>query len=115
MALQGMVGLPQLTAKSHLKPKAKSVIFCYMSGGASHIDTFDPKPELKKYAGKPMPVKIERTQFNKNGNVFASPFEFKKSGESGIPVSSIFPKVSEMADELALVRTMTSKVNEHAQ
>ncbi len=115
MALQGMVGLPQLTAKSHLKPKAKSVIFCYMSGGASHIDTFDPKPELKKYAGKPMPVKIERTQFNKNGNVFASPFEFKKSGESGIPVSSIFPKVAEMADELAVVRSMTSKVSEHAQ
>ena len=62
-----------------------------------------------------MPVKIERTQFNKNGNVFPSPFEFKQWGQSGIPVSSIFPKVGEMADDLAVVRSMTSKVNEHAQ
>ncbi len=116
LALQGMLGSKAaLAAKTHLKPKAKSVIFCYMSGGASHIDTFDPKPELKKYAGKPMPVKIERTQFNKNGNVFPSPFEFKQYGKSGMPVSSIFPKVGEMADDLAVVRSMTSKVNEHAQ
>ena len=116
LALQGMLGSQAaLAAKTALKPKAKSVIFCYMSGGASHIDTFDPKPELKKYAGKPMPVKIERTQFNKNGNVFPSPFEFKRWGKSGMPVSSIFPKVGEMADDLAVVRSMTSKVNEHAQ
>ena len=116
LALQGMLGTPAaLSAKTNFKAKAKSVIFCYMSGGASHLDTFDPKPELKKYAGKPMPVKIERTQFNKNGNVFPSPFEFKPYGKSGIPVSSIFPKVGEMADELAVVRSMTSKVNEHAQ
>ena len=79
MALQGMLGSQTtLAAQTHFKPKAKSVIFCYMSGGASHIDTFDPKPLLSKYAGKPMPVKIERTQFNKNGNVYPSPFEFKK-------------------------------------
>ena len=116
LALQGMLGTPAvLSAKTNFKAKAKSVIFCYMSGGASHLDTFDPKPELKKYAGKPMPVKIERTQFNKNGNVFPSPFEFKPYGKSGIPVSSIFPKVCEMADDLAVVRSMTSKVNDHAQ
>ena len=116
LALQGMLGSQAAQAANALvNPKAKSVIFCYMSGGASHIDTFDPKPILKKYGGKPMPVKIERTQFNKNGNVFPSPFEFKQWGQSGIPVSSIFPKVGEMADDLAVVRSMTSKVNEHAQ
>ena len=98
-----------------LEPRAKHVIFCYMSGGVSHLDSFDPKPRLKKEAGKPMPVKIERTMFNNNGNIFPSPFEFKRHGESGIPVSSMFPHIATCADELAVVRSMTSKVNEHAQ
>jgi hypothetical protein len=86
-----------------------------MSGGVSHIDTFDPKPTLEKFAAQPMPVKVERTQFNKNGNVFPSPFKFKRHGQSGIPVSSIFPRTAEMIDEIAVIRSMTSKVNEHAQ
>ena len=86
-----------------------------MSGGVSHIDTFDPKPALQKYTGKPMPVKVERTQFNNNGNIFPSPFEFKRYGQSGIPVSSIFPRTAKMVDEMAIIRSMTSKVNEHAQ
>jgi hypothetical protein len=115
LALQGLLGQYQLSAKPHYTPKAKSVIFCYMSGGVSHIDTFDPKPTLKKFAGQPMPVRVERTQFNNNGNVFPSPFKFKRYGQSGIPVSSIFPKTAEMIDEIAVIRSMTSKVNEHAQ
>ena len=115
LALQGLLGENQLSAKPHFTPKAKSVIFCYMSGGVSHIDTFDPKPALKKFAGQPMPVKVERTQFNNNGNVFPSPFKFKRYGQSGIPVSSIFPRTAEMIDEIAVIRSMTSKVNEHAQ
>ena len=115
LALQGLLGQNQLSAKPHFTPKAKSVIFCYMSGGVSHIDTFDPKPTLNKFAGQPMPVKVERTQFNNNGNVFPSPFKFKRYGQSGIPVSSIFPKTAEMIDEIAVIRSMTSKVNEHAQ
>ena len=115
LALQGLLGQNQLSAKPHFTPKAKSVIFCYMSGGVSHIDTFDPKPTLNKFAGQPMPVKVERTQFNNNGNVFPSPFKFKKYGQSGIPVSSIFPRTAELIDEIAVIRSMTSKVNEHAQ
>lgn len=115
LALQGLLGQNQLSAKPHYTPKAKSVIFCYMSGGVSHIDTFDPKPTLSKFAGQPMPVKVERTQFNNNGNIFPSPFEFKRYGQSGIPVSSIFPRTAEMIDEIAVIRSMTSKVNEHAQ
>lgn len=94
---------------------AKNVILCYMSGGASHLDTFDPKPRLQKEAGKPMPVKIERTQFNNNGNIFPSPFPFQQYGESGIPVSSLFPHVAQSVDELAVIRSMTSSFNEHAQ
>ncbi|MEM7454405.1 MAG: DUF1501 domain-containing protein [Planctomycetota bacterium] len=95
--------------------KAKHVIFCFMSGGVSHIDSFDPKPRLNELAGEPMPVKVERTQFNQNGNVMPCPFEFTQWGESGIPISSLFPNIGEVADELAVVRSMTSNVNEHAQ
>ena len=115
LALQGLIGQSQVLARPHYTPRAKSVIFCYMSGGVSHVDTFDPKPKLQEMAGKPMPVKVERTQFNNNGNIFPSPFEFQKHGESGIPVSSIFPKTAKMVDEMAVIRSMTSKVNEHAQ
>ena len=60
-------------------------------------------------------MKVQRTQFNNNGNVMASPFEFKQWGESGMPISSMFPKLGEVADELAVVRSMTTPVNEHAQ
>ena len=118
MALQGLMASPAFgstTKKPHFKPRAKHVILCYMSGGASHVDTFDPKPKLKELHGKPMPVKVERTQFNNNGNIMASPFEFKQYGQSGLPVSSLFPTVAESADELAVIRSLTSKVNEHAQ
>jgi len=96
-------------------PRAKHVIFCYMSGGVSHVDSFDPKPRLKRDHGKPMPMPVERTQFNKNGNVMGSPFEFKQYGKSGIPVSSMFPQIGGVIDEIAVIRSMTSAVNEHAQ
>ncbi|NNM30283.1 MAG: DUF1501 domain-containing protein, partial [Akkermansiaceae bacterium] len=100
----------------HFRPRARSVIFCYMSGGVSQVDSFDPKPKLRDLDGQPMPVKVERTQFNKNGNIYASPFEFKKCGDSGIEISSMFPKLRAWCpDELAVVRSMTAKVNEHAQ
>jgi hypothetical protein len=95
--------------------KAKHVIFCFMSGGVSHVDSFDPKPKLKDLHGQPMPVRVQRTQFNKNGNVMASPFEFKKHGQSGIPVSNMFPELATLVDELAIVRSMTTPVSEHAQ
>ncbi len=101
--------------ETHHEPKAKHVIFCFMSGGVSQVDTFDPKPKLRELHGQPMPVKIERTQFNNNGNVMASPFDFKRFGESGLPVSNMFPKIGSVADELAVVRSMTTPVNEHAQ
>lgn len=101
--------------QTHHVAKAKHVIFCFMSGGVSHIDSFDPKPRLAKDHGKPMPVKVERTMFNDNGNIMASPFKFSPSGKNGIPVSSMFPHIADVVDELAIIRSMTSPVNEHAQ
>jgi len=99
----------------HFKPRAKRVIFCYMSGGVSHVDSFDPKPELAKRQGQPMPVPVKPTMFNNNGNIMASPWEFKRRGQSGLEVSELFPHIAEHADSLAVIRSMTSKVNEHAQ
>lgn len=99
----------------HHPPKAKRVIFCFMSGGVSHVDSFDPKPKLRELHGKPMPTKVERTQFNNNGNVMASPFAFTPHGESGTEVSSLFPRIGRWVDEMAVIRSMTTAVNEHAQ
>ena len=121
LALKGLLESQQARAASALStlpphtPRARHVIFCYMSGGVSHVDSFDPKPKLQQLAGKPMPVKVERTQFNRNGNVFPAQFEFNKHGHSGLEVSSMFPHLAKQADELAVIRSMTSKVNEHAQ
>ena len=100
----------------HHPPKAKQVIFLYMDGGPSQIDTFDPKPMLNKYDGQaPAELfRIEPTQFNDNGNVFASPWKFRQYGESGIPVSDLFPHVAECVDELAVIRSMASEFPEHS-
>ncbi|MDG2124658.1 MAG: DUF1501 domain-containing protein [Verrucomicrobiales bacterium] len=110
-ALQSLMAAPV----PHRRPKAKNVIFCFMSGGVSHVDSFDPKPRLQQLAGKPMPVRVERTQFNNNGNIFPSPFEFSRHGQSGLEISSMFPEIAKHADDLAIVRSMTTSVNEHAQ
>ncbi len=96
-------------------PRAKNVIFCFMSGGVSHVDTFDPKPRLARDHGKPMPMAIERTQFNNNGALMASPWKFRQYGQSGLAVSDLFPKIGGCADDLAVVRSMTAKFSEHAQ
>lgn len=102
-------------ATTHHAPKAKHVVFCFMSGGVSAVDSFDPKPRLQRDHGKPMPTKIERTMFNNNGQIMASPFEFSPAGQSGMPISSMFPHIAKVADELAVIRSMTSPLNEHAQ
>ena len=116
LALTGLTSRVRArTRPPRFGPRAKQVIFCYMSGGVSHVDTFDPKPRLRLEHGKPMPMKIERTQFNQNGNIFGSPYTFKPYGKSGIPVSSLFPHVATCVDDLAVIRSMTSIANEHAQ
>ncbi len=97
----------------HFAAKARSVIFLYMDGGPSQVDTFDPKPRLTQENGQPFKMKIEPTQFNNNGNTLASPWKFQNHGQSGIPVSELFPHVAEHVDELAIVRSMTSNFSEH--
>ena len=99
----------------HFAPKARNVIFCYMSGGMSQVDTFDPKPRLTQEAGEPMPFKTERTMFNQDGDIFPSPWEFRRRGGGGVPVSDLFPHIGAMADELCVIRSMTAKFMEHAQ
>ena len=118
LALSSMLNNNSLAAtkpKLHHGAKAKSVILLYMSGGVSHVDSFDPKPLLKKLHGKPMPVALERTQFDANGNIMASPWESKRYGESGLELTNMFPEIAERADDLAICRSMTAKFSEHAQ
>ena len=110
-----MAGVRRAVEREAARRQAKHVIFCFMSGGVSQVDSFDPKPELERLHGQPMPVAVQRTQFNNNGNVMASPFRFNRHGESGLAVSSMFPHIATVADELAVIRSMTSSVNEHAQ
>jgi hypothetical protein len=100
----------------HFAPKARNVIFLYMDGGPSQIDTFDYKPLLEKFNGQdPRKAigKIERTQFDNVGKVLKSPWNFKRYGECGHWVSDLFPHVAKHADKLCVIKSMTSKFNEH--
>jgi len=96
----------------HFAPKAKRVIHLFMNGGASHLDTFDPKPALAQYAGKMLPVENLRTE-RKTGAAFPSPFTFKKYGQSGMEISDLFPNVAKSADELCVIRSMNADVPNH--
>ena len=97
----------------HFKAKVKRVVYLYMDGGPSQVDTFDPKPQLAKENGQPFKMKIEPTQFNNIGNTLQSPWKFTKHGESGTPVSELFPHVAKHVDDLAVIRSMTSAFSEH--
>jgi hypothetical protein len=97
----------------HYKAKAKSVIFLFMDGGVSQIDSFDPKPRLRQEHGKPIPMKTPTTVFNIGNNCLGSPFEFKQYGQSGTPVSELFPNVATCVDDLTIVRSMVSDHSEH--
>jgi hypothetical protein len=96
----------------HFPGKAKRVIHLFMNGGPSHVDTFDPKPALDKYDGKPLPTENPRTE-RKTGAAFRSPFEFRKYGRSGIEVSELFPHVAESIDDIAVIRSMHADVPNH--
>ncbi|MEM9644435.1 MAG: DUF1501 domain-containing protein [Planctomycetota bacterium] len=100
-------------AGTHHTAKAKRVVFLYMDGGPSQVDTFDPKPRLTQEDGKKFGMKMEKTQFDNAGNTLASPWKFQRHGESGLPISDLFPHVSKHADKLCVVRSMTSQFSEH--
>lgn len=99
--------------RPHHRAKAKQIIFLYMDGGPSQMDSFDPKPALEKYHGKPFPASMEPTQFDNVGSTLASPWKFHQYGESGLWISDLFPHIAQQADELCVVRTMTSQFSEH--
>ncbi len=92
--------------------RAKRVVHFFLNGGPSHVDSFDPKPSLDKYAGQPLPGEYIKTE-RKTGSVFPSPFKFKPCGRSGIPVSDLFPKIGECVDELAIIRSMKAELPNH--
>lgn len=101
------------TPQPHFAPRARNIIYLYMDGGPSQVDTFDPKERLTRDHGKPFPMKMEPTQFNNNGNTLGSPWTFQNFGQSGIPVSSLFPHVSKHVDDMAVIRSMVSEFSEH--
>jgi len=97
----------------HYPSRVRHVIFLYMDGGPSQVDTFDPKPRLNREHGRPFALPMEPTQFNDNGTTLGSPWEFGRYGQSGLPVSALFPQVGQCADELCVIRSMTSNFSEH--
>lgn len=86
--------------------RAKRVIFLFMKGGPSHMDTFDYKPQLQKDDGKPLPFDKPRVQFAPTGELLASPWKFKQHGESGIMVSELFPHVAKCVDDLCIINSL---------
>ena len=92
-------------------PQAKRVIFLFMDGGVSHVDTFDPKPELDKRHGQPAKWRIDtRSQaVSANRKWLKSPWAFQQRGESGLWVSNLFPEVAEVADNLCVIRSMVGE------
>jgi hypothetical protein len=104
---------PLAPRPTHFAARARSVIFLFMDGGPSQVDTFDPKPRLDREHGQPIKVRTHPTQFNNVGNVLRCPWKFRQYGENGLPVSDLFPHVGRCADDLAVIRSMVSNFSEH--
>ena len=107
-------GQPQRPTSAHFQPRTNAVIQLYMHGGPSHVDLLDPKPLLNRFDGTAPPDEVaddeERTK-----NLMASPFQFRRCGESGLEFSEIQPFVSQHADDIAVVRSMFSEHRNHEQ
>ncbi len=107
---------PLAPRQPHFAPRAKRVIFLFMSGGPSHIDSFDPKPKLDEDHLKPLPFKMEQ-QFQPTldyfGNLMRSPWGFRQYGQSGLPVSDLFPETARCVDELCVIRSMVGDGLDH--
>ena len=97
---------PLAARQPHIGARAKRVVFLFMKGGPSHVDTFDPKPLLDRDHGKPPPFDLPRVTFAAQGNLLKSPWTFQQHGQSGLPVSSLFPNVAQCADDLCILRSV---------
>lgn len=109
---EAMLASPSIPRAPHFAPTAKRVIHFFLNGGPSHVDTFDPKPLLAKYAGQPLPGEYLRTE-RKTGAAFPTPFQFKQYGQSGLEISEIFSKTAAHADDIAVIRSMYAQVPNH--
>jgi hypothetical protein len=99
-------GNPVAPKRPHVPARAKRIVFLFMKGGPSHVDTFDPKPLLQRDDGKPYPFKQPRVQFAETGKLLKSPWSFKQYGQSGLPVSELFPNVARHVDDLCIIRSL---------
>lgn len=97
--------------RPHFRPRAKRVIQFFLNGGPSHVDTFDPKPELKRFAGRSIEQNL--TTERKTGAAFPSPFQFRRYGQSGIEVSELFEQTAQHIDDIAVIRSMYAQVPNH--
>ena len=122
LALAGLLAENGLTAEAvsasavptaHLPPRAKHVIFCFMDGGVSHVDSFDPKTKLDELDGKPF-LESKNPTANGNRQWLKSPWPFRKHGECGMPVSGLFPHIAQHADDLAVIRSMKADLPIHS-
>jgi hypothetical protein len=113
LALMNMLASGAAKSGMHHPAKAKSVIFLFMDGGPSQMDTFDPKPRLRQDHGKKLPFQPPTTVFNISDQIFGSPFDFKQYGQSGATVSDLFPHVATCVDDLCIIRSMVADHSEH--
>jgi hypothetical protein len=104
---------PESLPRPHFAPKAKNVIFCFMDGGVSHVDSFDPKPKLDELDGKAF-TESKNPTANGNRQWLKCPWKFQKHGESGLPVSDLFPHIATCADDLAVIRSMQADLPIHS-
>jgi hypothetical protein len=105
---------PLAPRSSHHAPRVRRVIHIYLNGGPSQVDTFDPKPALKKYEGQPLPIRNLTTE-RPTGYALPTPFEFRRFGKSGLEISEIFEKTAAHADDLCIVRSMYANTPNHEQ
>jgi len=103
VAESAVSGAPLAPRAVHFPARAKHLIFLFMNGGPSHVDTLDPKPELVKQAGKPGP----------GGNFMPSPFKFRQRGESGVEISELYPHLGDCIDDLCVIRSMYTSTPNH--
>src|SRR5437870_69249 len=103
---------PLAPKQPHFQGKAKRVVHLFMNGGPSHVDTFDPKPLLDQYHGRPLPRTNLRTE-RQTGAAMRSPFNFRRYGQSGMPISDLFARTAQHSDDMCIIRSMHADVPNH--
>jgi hypothetical protein len=103
-----LTGNPLALRRPMYAPRAKRVIYLFMSGGPSHVDLFDPKPKLQADSGKPLPFEMPKLQRTRTGNLLGSPWKFAKHGQCGTEVSELLPNIARRVDDLCVIKSMVA-------